>query len=86
MQISDRELIDALGGPMEVLKRLGWPVDHGLQRICNWSTRGIPYKVRLEHLDMWQQAAHIVLAHRHKKQPLPTYWVRRRAEAAARII
>jgi hypothetical protein len=86
MQISDRELIDALGGPMAVLERLGWrDQPYGLQRLCNWRVRGIPYKARLEHLDMWKEAAQIVLAHRHQKLPLPTYWVRRRAAAAARI-
>lgn len=83
--ITDRELIDALGGPMAVLRRLGLPRNYGLTRICNWRARGIPYKARLEYLDMWQEAGRIVLAHRHQKQPLPTYWQRRRQAAAGRI-
>jgi hypothetical protein len=83
--ITDRELIDALGGPMEVLRRLGWPKHHGLQRVCNWQTRGIPYKHRLEHLAMWQEAGKIVLVHRQQKIPLPTYRERRQRAAAERL-
>jgi hypothetical protein len=83
--ISDRELVDALGGPLAVVERLKLDTPFALQRVCNWQVRGIPSKVALEYLSMWQEAAHIVLSHRHQKKPLPTYRVRRRADAAARL-
>lgn len=53
---SDAEIIEDLGGPAEVAKRLGYPADIGTQRVHNWKTRGIPPKVRLEHFDLFGPA------------------------------
>jgi hypothetical protein len=42
---SDKELISHLGGPGELAKRLGYSV----QRVQNWTTRGIPASEKLKH-------------------------------------
>jgi len=84
-EISDQELIDALGGPLAVVQRLGLPRYYGLTRVCNWRARGIPFKIRLQYLAMWKEAGKIVLAHRRQGKPLPTYWNKRRAAATSRI-
>lgn len=51
---TDAQLIDRLGGPTAVAKRLGmWP--NGVARVSNWKRRGIPARVLLEHPWMREQ-------------------------------
>lgn len=38
----DAELIDSLGGPAEVARKLGFDMPKGTQRVQNWKYRGIP--------------------------------------------
>ena len=45
---TDREIIEALGGPAKVAKLLKFE-KFGTQRVFNWMTRGIPAQVRLDH-------------------------------------
>lgn len=47
--MSDRDLIDSLGGPTKVAALLGYSV----QRVQNWKERGIPAQVRLDHPDVF---------------------------------
>lgn len=54
---TDAEIIDDLGGPAEVARRLGYKSDIGTQRVHNWKVRGIPAAVKLKHLDMFAQSA-----------------------------
>lgn len=46
---SDQKLIEALGGPAKVAELLGLQKYGGVQRVQNWTVRGIPYKVKVEH-------------------------------------
>lgn len=45
----DKELIDALGGPAKVAELLGLPKYGGVQRVQNWTNRGIPYEMKVRH-------------------------------------
>jgi hypothetical protein len=55
---SDRELIDALGGPARVAELLGYDKDSGgTQRVHNWRTRGIPAKVKVLRPDLFMDLA-----------------------------
>lgn len=51
--MTDAELIDKLGGPAKVCELLGYEKDGGVQRVQNWITRGIPYKVKVERPDLF---------------------------------
>lgn len=52
----DAALIAALGGPAEVARRLDLDTAKGgVQRVQNWTVRGIPAAVRLHHLDVFGQ-------------------------------
>jgi hypothetical protein len=46
---SDKDLIDTLGGPAKLARRLGYSV----QRVENWKKRGIPAQVRLDNPDVF---------------------------------
>lgn len=46
---ADAELIDKLGGPAELARKLGYQEEGAIQRVQNWKTRGIPPRVRLEN-------------------------------------
>lgn len=50
----DKTLIDRLGGPAKVAVLLGLPKYGGIQRVHNWTVRGIPaaIKVQFPHLFM----------------------------------
>lgn len=48
--MNDKELIEKLGGATVVAKTLGYEGKKGVCRVLNWKRRGIPPKVRLEHL------------------------------------
>lgn len=50
---SDRELIERLGGPTKVAELLGYQKFGGVQRVQNWTTRGIPARVKLEHPEIF---------------------------------
>lgn len=56
---ADAGLIDALGGPAELARRLGFKSTGGTQRVQNWKTRGIPAAIRLQHQDVFASAASI---------------------------
>lgn len=50
---NDKKLIDDLGGPSKVAELLGYDKHGGVQRVQNWTTRGIPPKVRLQRPDLF---------------------------------
>lgn len=53
--ISVRDLIQSLGGPTTVAKRLGYSV----QRVSNWSSRNaVPAHVCLDHPDIFAATVH----------------------------
>ena len=45
----DRERIKELGGPAKVAELLGLEKAGGVQRVQNWTTRGIPPAVKVAH-------------------------------------
>jgi hypothetical protein len=47
--MNDKELINSLGGPAKVAEMLGYPKVIGTQRVFNWTKRGIPAQVKLDH-------------------------------------
>lgn len=49
---ADRALIDKLGGPTALARRLSFGIG-GAQRVSNWRVRGIPPKVKLQHPDLF---------------------------------
>lgn len=46
---TDRELIACLGGPTKVAELLNLPKYGGVQRVQNWTQRGIPAAVKVAH-------------------------------------
>jgi len=50
---SDKQLIEDLGGPAKVAELLGYDKHGGVQRVQNWTTRGIPPKVKIERPDLF---------------------------------
>lgn len=51
--MTDRTLIESLGGPARVAEMLGYDKQGGTQRVCNWLTRGIPAAVKLERPELF---------------------------------
>lgn len=51
--MTDRELIESLGGAAQVAERLGYDKDGGTQRVHNWTVRGIPAAVKVRHPDLF---------------------------------
>lgn len=49
----DVALIASLGGPAKVAEELRYPAEGGVQRVFNWTTRGIPSAVKLERPDLF---------------------------------
>lgn len=50
----DAELIKRLGGATRVAELLNLSLDKGgVQRVHNWTDRGIPAAVRLAHMDIF---------------------------------
>ncbi len=45
----DKNVIHSLGGPAKVAELLGYDKRGGVQRVQNWTVRGIPAKVRLDN-------------------------------------
>lgn len=54
---ADWALIEALGGPPEVVRLLKLTKPGSLQRVHNWKVRGIPSKVMLENQALFKKAA-----------------------------
>lgn len=54
--MTDRELIESLGGPAKVARLLGLPTKGGVQRVHNWLTRGIPAQVKLDNPELFLMA------------------------------
>lgn len=46
--MTDTELIAYYGGPAKLARKLGFPGQGGVQRIQNWTTRGIPPAVKVQ--------------------------------------
>jgi hypothetical protein len=49
------EIIDALGGPAQISRDLGFNPESGVQRVHNWRLRGIPPKVLLAHQEYFER-------------------------------
>jgi hypothetical protein len=45
----DAKIIEDLGGPAQVAERLNLPKYGGVQRVQNWTVRGIPSAVKVQH-------------------------------------
>ena len=53
----DATLIEKLGGAAQLAQLLGFdPAKGGVQRVDNWTRRGIPAKVKLEHASVFRRA------------------------------
>lgn len=52
----DAVVIDQLGGPAQLAKRLGLSGVNAVQRVWNWRQRGIPARVLLDHADVFAKA------------------------------
>ena len=51
--MSDKDLIESLGGPAAVAEKLGYDRHGGTQRVHNWTKRGIPAAVKLARPDLF---------------------------------
>lgn len=55
---ADKALLDSLGGPGRVCEILGLEKSPGsLSRVCNWMSRGIPSKIKVERPDIFMVLA-----------------------------
>lgn len=55
---ADKDLIQELGGPSKVAELLEYDKSSGgVQRVQNWTTRGIPAKVKLARPDLFLGSA-----------------------------
>lgn len=52
----DAQLIDALGGPRIVAKKVGY----SFERVNNWRYRGIPARALLDYPRLWSRARRLV--------------------------
>ncbi len=50
---ADRALIHSMGGPTKLAHRLGYDKPGSVQRVQNWTVRGIPAAVKLAHPDIF---------------------------------
>jgi hypothetical protein len=50
---NDKQLIEDLGGPAKVAELLGYKKHGGVQRVHNWTLRGIPAAVKLAHPEIF---------------------------------
>lgn len=55
--MTDTELIAHYGGPAKLARLLGFPEQGGVQRIQNWTTRGIPPAVKVQFPEIFLNAA-----------------------------
>ena len=51
--MTDTELIAHYGGPAKLARLLGFPEQGGVQRIQNWTTRGIPPAVKVQFPELF---------------------------------
>lgn len=49
----DKQFITDQGGPAKLAELLGYDKEGGVQRVHNWTTRGIPADVKLEHPEIF---------------------------------
>lgn len=49
----DADLIDRLGGPTEVARKLGFDNPGAIARVSNWKKRGIPPLLRYQRQDVF---------------------------------
>ena len=54
--MTDTELIAHYGGPAKLARLLGFPEQGGVQRIQNWTTRGIPPAVKVQFPEIFLNA------------------------------
>lgn len=52
----DSALIDALGGPTALARKLGLLKAGSVQRVANWRSRGIPLAIKVAHADIFMPA------------------------------
>lgn len=50
---ADRALIHSMGGPTKLAHRLGYDKPGSVQRVQNWTVRGIPPAVKLAHPEIF---------------------------------
>ena len=48
-KLRDKKIIESLGGPAKVAEILGLPKYGGVQRVQNWTVRGIPFEMKVRH-------------------------------------
>lgn len=65
--MDDKTLIDSLGGPAKVAELLGYDKDGGIQRVHNWTSRGIPAHVKVQRPDLFMPE--LVKGKTHKRKP-----------------
>jgi hypothetical protein len=54
MKITDKQIIEFHGGASKMCELLGWSKKGGVQRIHNWTLRGIPPREKLARPDLFQ--------------------------------
>ncbi|WGG51809.1 hypothetical protein [Rugamonas sp. DEMB1] len=55
---ADKALIEAYGGPTKVAEQLGFDKARGgVQRVQNWTTRGIPARQKLKYPELFLRPA-----------------------------
>lgn len=52
--MTDKQKIILLGGPSKVSHLLSYSKKIGPQRVWNWTVRGIPAQVKLEHPELFK--------------------------------
>lgn len=52
----DALLIEKLGGPAKVADLLDFKDEIGTQRVYNWTKRGIPSQIRIDHPEIFMAA------------------------------
>ncbi|AYM76936.1 hypothetical protein D9M09_14850 [Janthinobacterium agaricidamnosum] len=52
-----KALIESLGGATKLAERLGYDKQGGVQRVQNWTVRGVPPKVQLAHPEIFFRQA-----------------------------
>jgi hypothetical protein len=62
---ADAQLIKELGGPAKVAEMLNFEKKGGVQRVSNWTARGIPYQIKVKHKEIFlsQFSAHGGVSH-----------------------
>lgn len=53
--MSDKELIQSLGGPSALARELGYEMPDGARRVHNWIRRGIPAHVKVDRPDLFMR-------------------------------